>query len=44
MMIFKIFFTALFFLPLIYLAKEKNWLYLTLYSIFYAVILFSDLK
>jgi len=42
MMIFKIIFMILFFLPLIYLAKEKNWVYLVLYSIFYAVILFSS--
>ena len=43
MTIIKVLFFILFFLPLIFLAKEKNWVYLILYSIFYAVILTSSI-
>lgn len=36
---FSLVFVILFFLPLIFLAIEKNWVYFSLYAIFYAVIL-----
>jgi asparagine N-glycosylation enzyme membrane subunit Stt3 len=38
---FKLIFLILFFFPLLILAKQKNWVYLILYGIFYAVILTS---